>query len=376
MLNSFLIRKFRLFETLKIEHLGRLNLIVGRNNSGKSAFLEAVELYVSNASTQVVINLVTNRQEIWKGQPQAENESIGINPVRHLFHDHILPSLGDEGITLGTVSPKGGQLHIAIAAYQVGRDESGVITRTLIEKPGDLPQDLSDLEFALITRENGKSRRILRLDRDLDREADIYRRNVALLGTSQNYNVEVVPTKNMTDERLATLWDQINLTGLDEEVILGLKLLDSTITGIAFVEGTERRLRNQRIPIIKKTGLSETLPLKSMGDGMTRLFHITVALVNARNGILLIDEFENGLHWSVQPKVWKTVFRLAERLNVQVFATTHSRDCIVGFEAAWKESEQLGAFFRLGVSPNGNVTATSYTCETLSDAIETDVEIR
>jgi predicted ATP-dependent endonuclease of OLD family len=376
MLNSFLIKNFRLFEMLTIEHLGRLNLIVGRNNSGKSAFLEAVELYVSNASTQVVINLVTNRQETWKGQPQVENESIGINPVRHLFHNHALPSLGDEGITLGTVNSEGEQLHIDIAAYQVGRDESGVINRKLIEKPGELPQDLSDLEFALITRENGKSRRILRLDKELDREADIYRRNVALLGTSQSYNVEVVPTKNMTDERLATLWDQINLTGLDEEAISGLKLLDPTITGIAFVEGTDRRLRNQRIPIVKKNGLSETLPLKSMGDGMTRLFHITVALVNARNGILLIDEFENGLHWSVQPKIWKTVFRLAEKLNVQVFATTHSRDCIVSFEAAWKESEQLGAFFRLGVSSSGNVTATPYTCETLSDAIETDVEIR
>ena len=207
MLHSFLIKNFRLFEMLKIERLGRLNLMVGRNNSGKSAFLEAVELYVSNASTQVIINLVTNRHEVWKGQPQAENESIGMNPVRHLFHDHVLPSLGNEGITLGTVSPEE-QLHIDIVAYQVSRDESGVITRTPIEEPGELPQDLSDLEFALIARENGRSRRILRLDRELDREADIYRRNAALLGASQDYNVEVVPTKNMTDERLATLWDR------------------------------------------------------------------------------------------------------------------------------------------------------------------------
>lgn len=77
---------------------------------------------------------------------------------------------------------------------------------------------------------------------------------------------------------------------------------------------------------VKIEGIDEPLPLKSMGDGITRLFHIIVALVNARNGILLIDEFENGLHWSVQPKVWDIVFQLSEKLNVQVFATTHSHE--------------------------------------------------
>lgn len=109
---------------------------------------------------------------------------------------------------------------------------------------------------------------------------------------------------------------------------------------------------------------------------MTRLFHIIVALVNAKNGLLLVDEFENGLHWTVQPKIWKTVFRLAQRLSVQVFASTHSRDCIVGFEEAWKEQEELGAFFRLDVRPDAGVTVTSYTCETLLDSLETGVEPR
>ena len=375
MLNSFVIKNFRLFDHLRIDRLGRLNLVVGRNNSGKSALLEAVELYVSDASTQVLINLITNRQETWNGQAQADNELTGINPVRHLFHNHQLPDLNKEGIVLGPISPESDRLSISIGAYRVERDDAGIARRILVE-PNELPQDLSELEFALVARENGKARRILRLDRTIDAEADIYRRNSPLLGTNPRYSAEVVPTRNLTDDKLATLWDQINLTGLDDEVISGLQLLEPTITGIAFVEGIDRRHRGRRIPIIKMSNVSEPLPLKSMGDGMTRLFHIIVALVNARDGILIVDEFENGLHWTVQPKVWKTVFRLAEKLNVQVFASTHSRDCIIGFEEAWKEQESLGAFFRLNVKPKEGVTVTPYTCETLSDALETDVEMR
>jgi len=109
---------------------------------------------------------------------------------------------------------------------------------------------------------------------------------------------------------------------------------------------------------------------------MTRIFQIIVALVNAQNGILLVDEFENGLHWSVQPKVWDIVFRLANDLNVQVFATTHSRDCVDGYQQAWKEHGELGAFFRLNAKKDGEITVTSYSSETLSDALETDVEVR
>lgn len=375
MLTSFVVKNFRLFDLLRIERLGRLNLVVGRNNSGKSALLEAVELYVSNASTQVLIDLVTNRQETWRGQPQIEDEIIGVNPIRHLFHNHDLPKFGQAGILVGPIGTEADQIHIVIAAYRIERSEEGVPHRVLVEG-SELPQDLSDIELSLVARENGKVRRILRLDRELDQEASIYRRNATLLGAASRYPVEVVPTRNMTDEKLATLWDQTTLTGLDDEVIKGLQLLDTNITGVAFVEGTDRRNRNNRIPIIKTSRATEPLPLKTMGDGMTRLFHIVVALVNAKNGILLVDEFENGLHWSVQPNIWKIVFRLAQRLNVQVFASTHSRDCIVGFEEAWKEQEEMGAFFRLEVKLDVGVAVTSYSCETLSDSLETGVEPR
>src|SRR5438045_2113512 len=75
-------------------------------------------------------------------------------------------------------------------------------------------------------------------------------------------------------------------------------------------------------------------PLYSLGNGMLRTLGISLALVSVKDGILLIDEFENGLYYSVQPDLWQLIFQVARCLNVQVFATTHSWDCIEAFQKA------------------------------------------
>ena len=72
---------------------------------------------------------------------------------------------------------------------------------------------------------------------------------------------------------------------------------------------------------------------------------IVLSLVNARGGVLLIDEFENGLHYSVQLDAWRMIFNLAQSLNVQVFATTHSWDAVESFQTAAAEAPGKMASF-------------------------------
>jgi AAA15 family ATPase/GTPase len=255
MLTSFSIRNFRLFQHLEVKRLSRVNLIVGKNNAGKSSFLEAVELHASNASPPNIIVSVKSRQETWLGEEQIHFKGSFDIPLRYLFYPHESPGLNEEE--------------------------------------------------------------------------------------------------------------------LEQKIIDVLQLIQPNVNGVAFVEVP---FTNNRIPFIKLEGVKEPLPLKSMGDGIIRLFHIMVALIDAQNGILLVDEFENGLYWKVQPKVWDVVFQLADRLNVQVFATTHSRDCIRAFDEVWNKYPQSGAFFRLDARLEG-VKITEYNAETLTDAIETDIAV-
>jgi AAA15 family ATPase/GTPase len=381
MLKSFQIHNFRLFHHLEVKRLSNVNLIVGRNNAGKSTFLEAIELYASNASPMSLLELVDSRQESWFSEAQPHTQTFLSNPIRHLFFGHKLPDIGEEGIILGEVSSSA-KIHIGIAAYQIKSDDEGTTKRIRITDE-QFHEDLSDIEVVLVAEESERVRRLFRLNRDFRDIRLTSRVAYERLDAEFKYTWQFVSTENMPNRKLAALWDLTSLTNLESEVISALKLIEPKVSGVAFVEdiskGRGGNNRGQggdnRIPLVKIEGIDEPLPLKSMGDGMNRLLNIIVAIVNARNGILLIDEFENGLHWTVQPKVWDIVFNLSERLNVQVFATTHSRDCVNGFDSAWNKYPSLGTFFRLEAKDN-LIKVTEYTSETLTDSLETDVEIR
>jgi ABC-type cobalamin/Fe3+-siderophores transport system ATPase subunit len=382
MLKSFEITNFRLFQHLQVKKLSRVNLIVGKNNSGKSSFLEALELYVSNASASIILGQLESRQEDWFNELSPHSQSFVDSPLRQLFFGRKLLGLGEKGISLGEIHSA--ELYISAAAFQVTSNDEA-LKRTRIHN-FDIQnyEDLSDYRFSLIAEERGKTRIIFSFDvassfRDLQKRysTGFYERE----RTELRHRWQTVPTQNISNIKLSALWDLTLLDpDLKTEVIEALRLIDTRVTGIGFVDnmskGREKgREVRDRILLVVMAGINERIPLKSMGDGMMRLFQIILALVNAKNGILLIDEFENGLHWSVQPKVWDVVFQVAEKLNVQVFATTHSRDCIAGFEQAWNNYPELGAFFRLD-HRNGKIKATEYTAEILSDSLETDVEVR
>ena len=104
---------------------------------------------------------------------------------------------------------------------------------------------------------------------------------------------------------------------------------------------------------------------------------MALSLVNARGDILLVDEFENGLHYTVQPYVWRMIFRLARSLDVQVFATTHSWDTIEAFQQASAESPEEGALLSLTYREDyDRLFATVFTEEELGIVTRDRVEVR
>ena len=123
------------------------------------------------------------------------------------------------------------------------------------------------------------------------------------------------------------------------------------------------------------------VPLNSMGDGISRVLQLFLKLFAARGGFLLIDEFENGLHYSVQEEVWRLIFDQAEKLDVQVFATTHSWDCIESFaKVAVEKKATEGVLFRIGrsvrTSDQGKVIATIFDEQKLLNITQSDIEVR
>ena len=202
--------------------------------------------------------------------------------------------------------------------------------------------------------------------------SSIYARAIRLeIGEITNFFIDA---NGLNRKEVGELWDSIALTSLEKEILAALRIVAPGVEDISVIgDPTSSR---ERVTIVKVVGIDEPLPIRSLGDGMQRMLGIALALVNARNGILLIDEIENGLHYSVQLDLWYLIFELARRLNVQVFATSHSWDCIKTFQTAAKEDEQLeGVLIRLEIK-NGEVSTTQFDEQELAIATQEQIEVR
>lgn len=168
------------------------------------------------------------------------------------------------------------------------------------------------------------------------------------------------------------LWKNIELTDKEDLVAEVLRIIEPEIVRVSIdtrENSAKVRLKNSSKPV----------PLKNFGEGMNRLLAIALGLVSAEDDMLLIDEIDLGLHHSVQPLMWEIVFQTAKRLNVQVFATTHSSDCVRSFAdmANKPEFTGMGNYLRLQKSAEDDgVVVVDYDMEELETALELNLETR
>ena len=124
-------------------------------------------------------------------------------------------------------------------------------------------------------------------------------------------------------------------------------------------------------------GLSSLIPVNLLGGGMANFLSVALAMLDSSDGIVLIDEIENGLHYSMLHKLWQAVFRWSQELNVQVFATTHSNECIRAFSTLVDMTlfESQARLFRLE-RKDEDCRAVEYSKRNLAESLESNWEVR
>lgn len=379
MLHSLEIKNYRNLKELRINSLGRVNLITGKNNTGKSTILEAVAIYATKGDSGLIYQLLQERGETLDQRnvipdPAETNIKTNIKLFSSLFHNRIPGFNVADAISIGsftntlfgeTLSPTDSvSLRFVKFIDETIKDDEGTSTSKRRVLQGDIDTiECEEIGFEINT---GNNPHILPLDRDMQRS---YRNR--MIRYNNNNNVQRVGTRNINRDINGTLYDNIVLTDKDQYVIEALKIIEPLAERIAFVE--DSRVRSA---IIKLSGSQGVLPLQSMGDGINRILTIILALVSAGNGYLLLDEFENGLHYSAQEKLWEIIFELSVKLNTQVFVTTHSEDCIRGFERVLNNSNNSdGKLIRLD-NINSTIKQVEFDANELKIATDQNIEIR
>ena len=193
--------------------------------------------------------------------------------------------------------------------------------------------------------------------------------------------VQFLTTDTMDGVDLVEMWNSVALTS-DEDFVLGaLASLDENIERIApQIPSTLSGLGTSRSGfVIKHDGFKDPIPIGSMGDGVWRLLSIAICITQCRNGFLLIDEIASDLHYSALSNIWDMIISASRRLNVQVFATTYSLDCIQSLAQCLDgSSSELDTFPRVVLHriEADQSNSVSYSERQIQLAVETSLDLR
>jgi len=296
-----------------MSNLGRINLLVGPNNSGKTSVLEAIYLLASAGDPASLSQMLWRRGERFPAgvtRPVFPS-SIEVD-VSHLFTGHELHP--GSSIRISARSEASVRtLEVAIAKVPPrDRDDEAVLTSRLDLEVSGKP-DPATPKIPL-TRAGGL------LADALDPSAR------PLGGVSPAY---FITTESLSVGKLVAMWNNIALTPTEGLVLKALQFLDRDIERIAAQATTGPDYFQARGGfIVKRKGSDQPVPIGSMGDGMWRMLAMAIAITQCKGGVLLVDEIDTGLHYTAMSQMWGLIYSAAKDLDVQVFATTHSYDCI------------------------------------------------
>lgn len=303
------IENFRRFRSLTVNGLTRLSVIVGDNNSGKTSVLDAIEFLASGASPQRLWEALERRDariEVAGGE--------GVLDATELFHDRKLVPFAeesqDEAVAAGTL--------IRISDLSTNSQRLPAVANVVGEEwgawhlrcAGDYEQSL----LALTER-----RGISEAARKAARDGELI----------DEQNVIVIPAGVPSARLIMALWPRIAATELEDRVREALQLIDERFLQLAPTTGQSVGYGGIFLRL-KGTGRTT---LSEWGDGTKRMVTMAVCLAAASEGVLLIDEISEGVHFSRIAPLLEYLVRTAAALQCQIVATTHSRDVIEAIAA-------------------------------------------
>lgn len=366
------IRNFRGISKLLIERLGRVTLLAGGNGVGKSTVLEAVRVYAARGERAELAQVLLERDEF------ALNEFINGSPKLDfpaLFYGRTAPP--NRRISIGPKSDINTLGIEAVPLEDVAMQHQELLEDLLPEyDPQVFKITFNGFEYIWPwspEKYNSRLRFFLRQQRQ----------SQGRLKSDEQDGTEGIKCLSLgpglpNNDQISDWWDNVILTP-DEPLALDVAhLVDERIDGVAMVgqkRGHQKRGNSRRV-IAKLRGHGKPVPLKSLGVGITRLFNAAVAMANCKNGFLLVDEVENGIHHSIQHRFWDLIIRAAKHHNVQVIATTQNHDCIQGFaKAATSIDDARGCLVRLEQNES-EIRAVEYTEEELRVLGTQNFEVR
>ena len=347
MLKRLQIRNFRGFNALEIDQLSGINLIAGKNNSGKTSLLEAVFLLSGGGNAQLAVNA-----NVIRG---IEPDGV---PVRDFFWKQLFFNLDMErSIKIEGEYKSHGRFALEIASEQQPPTEI-----TLDRTDGVSATNLFDEHSLIFQYSDSSDQKIKSHIRFKGQGLEVQQP-----ATNAPFIAAILLSRGRNIYEDATRLGMLRKKKKGDLLLKALQVIEPKLQSI------EDNSSSGTPMIWGDIGLSELVPLPAMGEGMTQLARIVLAIASIPDGVVLVDEVENGIHHSVLPDVWRAIDEAAKQFRTQIFATTHSFECVM----AAHESLSADRFrlHRLEIADRTSRCVT-YEPDAIAAAIQHNLEVR
>jgi len=381
MIRSLKIGGLRGLDHFELRGLGRVNLLVGTNNSGKTTVLEGIQMLSTPGDAYSITRILARRgEDIW--EPSERGRLVRQADIRRLFHGHEIKTGSRFDVRAATDD---GEHSFSAEVMQVigsglpnqpslFNSESGTGTGTDDDElhfPLPLAlrlswDEMAEFDFALsINRRGG-------LSMDAIRRLSVQAEAAA--------KARFITTASLSADSVIDLFEAIVLTPEEDMAVDALRIIEPSIERIATAGGERVRTAGYDMPrggvLVRCKDVKHRIPIGSMGDGIWRMLGLALALAGSGGGVLLVDEIDTGLHFTVMADMWRLIYKTAQRLNVQVFATTHSRDCFESLAAICREQVSFESDITIQRLERNRKRAVGYTEQEIIAAAARGMEVR
>lgn len=353
--NYFRVKNFKRFKDLEVKDIGQFNLVLGDNNVGKTSLLEALMWEPSETSFDSFFEEIIDSSFIKFLIKSFSFKNYG-EPKEFLDYFRSLDVPGESLIEFSSGKASINELYKIGGNGEVNVSIGNRSNRTSSKDFVILPREYRDQNLRRTTPNN-----VLYID-------DILKKTI----------VPFLPFHRSYDEEITDFYLD-NIQGnksLKSNYVSNLKYLFKEIEDLEpSIKGKHKTL------LINRSTSNFSVPLGFFGEGTIKMAKILSYLIKFQDKKLMIDEIDTGLYYARMKDYWKVILQSANENNVQLFATTHNRECMEAFRSALDElGEEFTSRSRsitLKQSPKtGDVISFTNSFEVLDDALEVGNDLR
>jgi predicted ATPase len=359
MIKAFSAKNFRCFEELSLSDLSRLNIIVGQNGAGKTALLEAIRLALAG-TPNVAFTLNQQRGINFFPVPLREQFEAQWNTFFFKFDTERIISTECED-SLGHIASlkvyyEHAKAFTPMVQQAQPQAQPTVLLSTIIPvcfERVDFSGTASKLYASVHAQGQGLN---LEQGQELGQATEFFASSW-FLNPGQNAQwFSQLSLENRERELVAAVRDEFGIFVSDLSVLAPTPFGSSVYATVPF--------------------LTQKMQLSLLSAGINKFFSILAGIMYRRGGVVLIDEIENGFYFGKLPSFWKAVMRVANQYDTQVFATTHSMECLRGLVPVLADHHQEDVTLLRIERTNGSSGVTSIKGGFFEAALEQNFEVR